>query len=73
MLHIDFQNDMEMTPLQTQFQNFIDTAPLDLHGEGNKYHAPTFIFSLAKYFLPHATLWSGLMLGMLRAGCISVI
>lgn len=54
---------MGTTPLESHFQQVIERAPLDLDGEDNNYHAPTFIARLAKYFLPHATLWSGLMLG----------
>lgn len=54
---------MGTTALERHFQQVIERAPLDLNGEENNYHAPAFIARLAKYFLPHATLWSGLMLG----------
>ncbi|KAA0724026.1 hypothetical protein E1301_Tti019927 [Triplophysa tibetana] len=59
----DYKNDVGTTPLESHFQQVIERAPLDHDGEENNYHAPTFIARLAKHFLPHATLWSGLMLG----------
>ncbi len=55
--NISFQNDVGTTALESHFQQVIERAPLALA------HAPAFIARLAKYFLPHATLWSGLMLG----------
>ncbi|CAB1439446.1 unnamed protein product [Pleuronectes platessa] len=55
--------DVGTAPLMSHFQEIIDQAPLDLTGEVNTYQAPNFVPCLAKHFLPHATLWSGLMLG----------
>lgn len=63
MINIAFQHDVGTTPLMNHFQGIINGALLDLDGECNIYYAPAFISSLAKYFLPHATLWSGIMLG----------
>lgn len=59
----DFQHDVPTTPLTRHFQEIIGSAVLDLDGQGNIFYAPAFISSLAKYALPHATLWSGMMLG----------
>ncbi|XP_026118826.1 uncharacterized protein LOC113098063 [Carassius auratus] len=53
----DYKNDVGTTALESHFQQVIERAPLDLDGEDNNYHAPAFIARLAKYFLPHATLW----------------
>ncbi|XP_077103147.1 uncharacterized protein LOC143754414 [Siphateles boraxobius] len=59
----EYKHDVGTTPLMTHFWGTINGALLDLNGKFNIYYAPTFISSLAKYFLPHATLWSGMMLG----------
>ncbi len=61
--NIDFQHDVGTTPLMTHFQATINNASLDHDGQSNIYYAPEFISGLAKYFLPYATLWSGMMLG----------
>ncbi len=63
IVNIDFQHDVGTTPLMTHFQVTISNASLDLDGQSNIYYAPEFISGLAKYFLPYATLWSGMMLG----------
>ncbi|KAF4110743.1 hypothetical protein G5714_007774 [Onychostoma macrolepis] len=48
------------------FRTTMKSAPLDLNGDSNTYCTPTFISCLTKYFLPHAVLWSGMMLGDLE-------
>ncbi|XP_058610231.1 uncharacterized protein LOC131526126 [Onychostoma macrolepis] len=48
------------------FRTTMKSAPLDLNGDTNTYCTPTFISRLTKYFLPHAVLWSGMMLGDLE-------
>lgn len=58
------QNDVGSTPLQRHFQHISSNASLDVDTDPNPYYSPTFIPALAKYFLPHAALWSGMMLGM---------
>ncbi len=63
ILIIDFQHDVGTKPLMTHFQATINNAFLDLDGQSNIYYAPELISGLAKYFLPYATLWSGMMLG----------
>ena len=68
-----FQCDVTATPIQNHFQQKIDRAPLDHDGEENNYHAPNFIARLAQYFLPHAALWSGLMLGIFCKFCFKSV
>lgn len=58
-----FQTDIGHSSLKQHFE-VIASAPLDVTGPPNVYHAPAFISSISKYFLPHATLWSGMLLGM---------
>lgn len=59
-----FQTDIGRSSLKQHFAEVIASAPLDVTGPMNVYHAPAFISSISKYFLPHATLWSGMLLGM---------
>ncbi|XP_020557716.1 uncharacterized protein LOC105353816 isoform X2 [Oryzias latipes] len=59
----NYKHAVGSAPLKSHFQEIIQRAPLDHCGVCNIYYAPGFIPSLEKYFLPHATLWSGLMLG----------
>lgn len=54
---------MGPTPFQRHFELLIAEAPVHDKGEQNEYHSATFMPSLVKYFLPHAPLWSSLMLG----------
>ncbi len=60
---INFQLDMGPTPFQRHFEHIIAEAPVHDEGEPNEYYSSTFMPSLVKYFLPHAPLWSALMLG----------
>ncbi|XP_056623672.1 uncharacterized protein LOC130436759 [Triplophysa dalaica] len=55
--------DMGETPFQRHFENIIAEAPVHDEGGANEYHSTTFMPNLVKYFLPHAPLWSALMLG----------
>ncbi|RXN14389.1 hypothetical protein ROHU_028668 [Labeo rohita] len=55
----DYKHDFGTTPLMSLFQATISNAVLDLNGPSNIYYSPEFIYALAKYFLPYATLWSG--------------
>ncbi|XP_073705879.1 uncharacterized protein [Garra rufa] len=59
----EYKHDVGNIPIMEHFRTTINSAPLDLDGDPNIYYTPEFIGSLAKYFLPHAVLWSGLMLG----------
>ena len=63
LLHFFFQNDVGPTPFQRHFDKVIHNAVLDQNGEPNVYFCPTFVPSIERYFLPHAALWSSLMLG----------
>ncbi|KAK9535814.1 hypothetical protein VZT92_008171 [Zoarces viviparus] len=54
----DYKHDVGTTPIHKHFNGIIDDQ-----GEANICHPPKFISNLAKYFLPHALLWSGVMLG----------
>ncbi|KAG9281931.1 hypothetical protein AMEX_G509, partial [Astyanax mexicanus] len=51
------------TPFRRHFRTVIESAPLDLEGPPNEYYSKTFINSLATNFLPHAALWTSMMLG----------
>lgn len=62
-----FQHDVGTTQIMDHFRTTINSAPLDLDGDSNTYYTPTFISRLAKYFLPHAILWSGMMLGRFKS------
>lgn len=59
-----FQTDIVHSSLKKHFVEVIASAHLDVTGPLNVYYAPAFISSISKYFLPHATLWSGMLLGM---------
>ncbi|KAL1250775.1 hypothetical protein QQF64_018571 [Cirrhinus molitorella] len=59
----DVELDMGPTPFQRHFEHVIAEAPVHDEGEPNEYYSATFMPSLVKYFLPHAPLWSALMLG----------
>uniref|UniRef100_A0A669CZJ1 PHD-type domain-containing protein n=4 Tax=Oreochromis TaxID=8139 RepID=A0A669CZJ1_ORENI len=59
----DYKTAIVHSSLKQHFAEVIASAPLDVTGPPNVYHAPAFISSISKYFLPHATLWSGMLLG----------
>ncbi|XP_026041873.1 uncharacterized protein LOC113032941 [Astatotilapia calliptera] len=59
----DYKTDVQNAPLKTHFQAIVDNATLDCEGERNIFHAPKFIAGLVNHLLPHATLWSSMMLG----------
>ncbi|XP_039649890.1 uncharacterized protein LOC120555285 [Perca fluviatilis] len=59
----DFEINLGHTTFHTHFAEIVANAPVDVKGEPNEYHSPTFMPNLVKYFLPQAVLWSGLMLG----------
>nr|XP_055052042.1 uncharacterized protein LOC129437773 isoform X2 [Misgurnus anguillicaudatus] len=59
----DLEDTFSQTPFHRHFIEVIDTAPLDKKGDPKVYFSETFISSLAAYFLPHAGLWTSMMLG----------
>nr|XP_054601472.1 uncharacterized protein LOC107374475 isoform X3 [Nothobranchius furzeri] len=59
----DYKTAIVHSSVKQHFAEVIASAHLDVTGPPNVYHAPAFISSLSKYFLPHATLWSGMLLG----------
>ncbi|XP_026012681.1 uncharacterized protein LOC113015007 isoform X3 [Astatotilapia calliptera] len=59
----DYKTDIVHSSLKKHFVEVIASAHLDVTGPLNVYYAPAFISSISKYFLPHATLWSGMLLG----------
>ncbi|XP_039465452.1 uncharacterized protein LOC120438914 [Oreochromis aureus] len=59
----DYKTDVQNAPLKTHFQEIVDNATLDCEGERNIFHAPKFVAGLVNHLLPHATLWSSMMLG----------
>ncbi|XP_073719390.1 uncharacterized protein [Misgurnus anguillicaudatus] len=59
----DLEDTFSQTPFHRHFSEVIDTAPLDKKGDPKVYFSETFISSLAAYFLPHAGLWTSMMLG----------
>lgn len=59
----DYKTAIVHSSLKQHFAEVIASAHLDVTGPPNVYHAPAFISSISKYFLPHATLWSGMLLG----------
>ncbi|XP_049324594.1 uncharacterized protein LOC125784832 isoform X1 [Astyanax mexicanus] len=60
---VDFEDITFQTPFRRHFRTVIESAPLDLEGPPNEYYSKTFINSLATNFLPHAALWTSMMLG----------
>lgn len=62
----DYKYDVGTTQIMDHFRTTMKSAPLDLNGDSNTYYTPTLISRLTKYFLPHAVLWSGMMLGNLE-------
>ncbi|KAL3967174.1 hypothetical protein ACER0C_030796 [Sarotherodon galilaeus] len=59
----DYKTAIVHSSLKQHFAEVIASAHLDVTGPPNVYYAPAFISSISKYFLPHATLWSGMLLG----------
>ncbi|XP_057198393.1 uncharacterized protein LOC130559383 isoform X2 [Triplophysa rosa] len=57
------EDTISQTPFHRHFMEVIGTAPLNKKGDPNVYYTETFISSLAAYFLPHAALWTSMMLG----------